>query len=207
VSLDTFSLSARAFADVRAALLAAADADTVIAFAGRIPRGIDVREVVSLLCDLRDAGASLYVDSNSLSAEDLKKIRPAFIKPNEEEIAALYGESIESAEDAARAAVRMVADGYAERVMISLGGKGAAVADAAGAVTVCVPKITPISTIGAGDSTVAGMICAAYRGLSREESFRFACACGTAACLTEGTEPPTKTTVEELLSQVRASCL
>lgn len=202
VSLDTFSLSADAFARIGDALLAAAGSDTAIAFAGRIPRGVEKGAVVALLGSLKRAGAALYLDCNSLVAADLKAIRPTFIKPNEEEIVALYGEPVAGAEDAARAALRMVVDGYAERVMISLGERGAAFADAFGAITVRVPAVTPVSTIGAGDSTVAGMIAAAQKGLAREEALCFACACGTAACLTEGTAPPDAATVEEILSRV-----
>ena len=51
-------------------------------------------------------------------------------------------------------------------------------------------KITPISTIGAGDATLAGFLYAKEKGMSVKDSLSFAVAVGTAKCLEEGTNPP-----------------
>ena len=47
------------------------------------------------------------------------------------------------------------------------------------------PRLKAISTVGCGDTTLAGFAYAAMRGLTGEEALRFATACGAANCLAE----------------------
>ena len=131
------------------------------------------------------------MDSNSFTPEDLTQIHPWLIKPNEQEIVSFLGMPVENAQDAARAAGELVRRGVAEEVMISLGGDGAVWSDGQDSLMLSVPKLAhPVSTIGAGDSTLAGVLHATARGLDRETVLRTAVSFGTAACMTEGTLPP-----------------
>ena len=63
-----------------------------------------------------------------------------------------------------------------------------------------VPPISPLSTIGAGDSTLAGFLSAYAEGLDGIVCLTRACAFGSAACLERGTQPPKPEKVA-LLSQ------
>jgi tagatose 6-phosphate kinase len=47
------------------------------------------------------------------------------------------------------------------------------------------PRLKAISTVGCGDTTLAGFAYAALRGLRGEDTLRFAAACGAANCLAE----------------------
>ena len=133
----------------------------------------------------------VIVDSNSFTPEDLTEIHPWLIKPNEQEIVSFLGTPVENAQDAATAAAELVKRGVAEEVMISLGGDGAVWSDGCNSLILSVPKLAhPVSTIGAGDSTLAGVLHATARGLDRETVLRTAVSFGTAACMTEGTLPP-----------------
>ena len=60
-------------------------------------------------------------------------------------------------------------------------------------------KGKPLSTIGAGDSTVAGYMAATAKGDDVETALRLASSFGSAACYTEGTRPPMPDCVAELL--------
>ena len=86
--------------------------------------------------------------------------------------------------------------------MISLGGLGSVFATKDADFTVSVPNIRPLSTIGAGDSTVAGYIAATAEGRSIPERLRLAAAFGSAACLAEGTRPPMPDTVASLYEEI-----
>jgi fructose-1-phosphate kinase PfkB-like protein len=86
-----------------------------------------------------------------------------------------------------------------ENVMISLGAKGASLTCDEGAFFAEAPKIEPISTIGAGDSSIAGFLMGLSLGESYEDCLRRAVAFGTAACLTSGTRPPRASDVERFL--------
>ena len=87
--------------------------------------------------------------------------------------------------------------------MISLGAKGALMVNADGAFIASPPKCTPVSTIGAGDSSIAGFAAAAAEGKGTEDCLKLAMAYGNAACLTEGTNPPEPEEVSRILKEVK----
>ena len=91
--------------------------------------------------------------------------------------------------------------------MISLGEKGALLVTETAAITATPPTVNALSTIGAGDSTVAGFIAACSKGADAPECLRVATSYGTAACLLEGTTPPTKENVEEIYKKVKIEIL
>ncbi|MBE6531791.1 MAG: 1-phosphofructokinase family hexose kinase [Ruminococcaceae bacterium] len=203
ISLDNFSLTDKTLTDLGVMLEMAVDEDTIIAFSGRNPKGVTKQDVMAFLKRLKDKGAKIAVDSNSFTPDDLMLIHPWFIKPNEQEIAAFLGREINDVEDAAARAKELVERGVAEEVMISMGGLGSAWSDGKRTLIVSVPKIeNPVSTIGAGDSTVAGYIAATAKGYSKEDSLRLACAFGTSACMTEGTRPPMADDVKKVYDKV-----
>lgn len=174
---------------------------TIVAFSGRIPRGITTSNVLSFLHMAKDAGALLAVDSCSFDIEALSILRPWLIKPNEQEIESLCKKTITSLEDALSAA-KMLASVGIDNVIVSMGGKGAAYVGCGAAYKATVPHIAPISTIGAGDSTVAGFISGFVDGLTLADCLKRAIAFGTAACLTEGTLPPRPQEVARLIQEV-----
>ena len=69
------------------------------------------------------------------------------------------------------------------------------------------PEITAVSTIGAGDSAIAGFVAAAKQGLSYSEMLRTAVCYGSAACITEGTRPPMPEDVARLIGNVQSEKL
>lgn len=203
ISLDTFSVPPIMLHRMGEALHQGSQESCLLAFAGRLPRGIEKADAIAFLKAQIDAGHKVIVDSNSLTPEDLQQIRPWFIKPNEQEIEAFLGRGVTDAEDAARAAKELVARGVAEEVMISLGGDGAAWSNGARMLILNIPRLeNPASTIGAGDSTLAGLLAATAKGADVEDALRNAVAYGTAACMTAGTLPPRPEDVAKVLEQV-----
>ena len=174
---------------------------TIVAFSGRIPRGISTENALSFLRKVKDAGALLAVDCCSFDIEALSELRPWLIKPNEQEIESLCKRTVTTIEDALSAAKQLASVGIGH-VIVSMGGKGAAYVGCGGACAATAPAITPISTIGAGDSTVAGFISGFVDGLTFTDCLKRAIAFGTAACLTDGTLPPRPEDVTRLLHEV-----
>lgn len=202
ISLDSFSISSDTLARFEELLLPTLDADTIVAFTGRNPKGVEKAEVISFLKRIKATGAKLAVDSNSFTPDELVSICPWFIKPNEQEIAAFLGREISGVEEAAQSALELVKRGVSEEVMVSMGKHGSVWSDGKVTYKLSVPKISALSTIGAGDSTVAGYLAAHTRGMSKKDSLRLACAFGTAACMTEGSRPPRQTDVDEIYKDV-----
>lgn len=184
--------------------LGTVDENTIVAFAGSIPKCIESADVLSLLSVFKKQGAKIVVDSRSLTLDELLSFKPWLIKPNKDEAESYTGETIDSVETAASIARKLHGFGI-ENVMISLGDDGAVLACEQGAFHATPPKIDAISTIGAGDSTIAGFIDGHLNGLNAENALKRATAYGTAACLRVGTQPPLPCDVKEIEngSQIR----
>ena len=178
-------------------LLCDVDSDTVVTLTGSNPKGITIERVMAMVKNFQAKGAKVIIDSRSFSKDNLFASNPWLIKPNEEEISMYTDIEVTDFASAAIAAKQIRAMGV-ENVMIS-SSKGAVLACAEGTFVAYAPKIKVASTIGAGDSSIAGFLAAATAGKSYAEMLRNAVAFGSAACTTEGTRPP--------LADVVASCL
>ena len=182
------------------------DKDTVVTFTGSVPKGVDMPMVKAFLKNLKRKGARIVVDSRSFTLDDLVEVAPWLIKPNSEEIATYSGKEVDSFEDCLEFAKKLCSGGI-ENVMISLGKQGALLVTESVTATASPPKINALSTIGAGDSTIAGFIAAYSTGADAAECLKTATAYGTAACLLEGTTPPTKENVSEIYRNVKINIL
>ena len=169
-----------------------------VTLTGRVPVGIPIEAVKAFLCRLSARGVRVVIDSKSFSMKDILDCRPFLIKPNEEEIAEYTSHPVKTLADAATVA-RKIACGGVENVMISLGDKGAVLASPTGDFCVAAPSVEVRSTVGAGDSAIAGFLAALSAGLSDGECLRTAVAYGSAACMSEGTNPPTPEAIERLM--------
>ena len=176
--------------------------DTVVTFTGRAPLGVTVKELKAFLSELKTKGARLVIDSRSLTdISDIAEVGPWLIKPNAEEIQMYTDIKVTDFESAVTAAEQLQSRGI-ENVMISLGGSGAVLFCNEGGFVCKAPKITPFSTIGAGDSSIAGFLAAAKLDLSKGDMLKYAVCYGSAACLTEGSAPPRKEDIDRLLTTV-----
>lgn len=199
ISFAGFAVDERILDEVETAM--EVDEETFVTYTGRTPAGIPGESVKAFLKRLQDKGAKVVIDSKSFTLEDLFALRPWLIKPNQEEIAEYFGCEIRNLEEAAEKAKLLHEKGIAN-AMISLGGDGALLACKEGVFTVHAPKIRPVSTIGAGDSSIAGFLAAAAEGKSAADCLKTAVAYGTAACLTAGTLPPRQEDIHSILSRL-----
>ncbi len=175
--------------------------NTMITFTGRVPPGMTMPAVKDFLRSLVARGARIVIDSKSFTLDDLLELKPWLIKPNQEEIGEYLGREIESFEEVVPAAKELHDAGIAN-VMVSLGALGALLVCKEGTFVATPPVCQPVSTIGAGDSTIAGFLAAASEGRNADECLVRAVSYGSAACLTEGTLPPRPEDVNRLLPDV-----
>jgi len=180
--------------------------DTVITFTGRVPSGVGMESIKEFLKAFSNKGARIVIDSRSFSLDDLRELSPWLIKPNQEEISEYLGREINGFDEITAAAKALHRDGI-ENVMISLGGDGAMLVCGEGIFVATPPKIDALSTIGAGDSSIAGFLAATKCGKGSIERLCTAVAYGSAACLTEGTKPPRKEDIERLLPLIKIKSL
>lgn len=203
ISLDQFVVPPDTLASLLQQLTPVA-ADCVLAVGGRIPQGLTLGDVTAFLSTLRRWGTRVVLDSNSMTVESLRRVHPMLVKPNQSELAALCG-ALPGADptDPAACAVRLVREGLCEQALITLGADGAWYSDGARLFRVEAPPIRSVSTIGAGDSVIAGFLAAWAQSAPIDEVLRTAISWGTAACLTPGTHPPTPDRIHAIRPRVR----
>ena len=184
--------------DTRRALEVLCESDCILAVAGSVPKGVDIDALCDILDALRERGVRLVIDSRSFTKACLARLRPWLIKPNEQEIRAYTERDISSPEDAMLAARELRMLGV-ENVMVTLGARGAVLCCGEGEFFARSPDVVVLSTIGAGDSAIAGFLAATALGIFGKRALEIAVCYGSAACMREGTLPPKSEDIEVLL--------
>lgn len=136
----------------------------------------------------KSSGSKLIVDT---SGEALKKVLETgayLIKPNVGELAKLIGVERLEMEEVKEAAKKIIAQGGAEIVAVSLGPQGAVLVTKDEYEYIPAPNVAKKSTVGAGDSMVGGMVWALSQNKSLKDVIRWGVACGSAATMNEGTQ-------------------
>jgi 1-phosphofructokinase len=182
-------------------LTLAVDAEWVV-LSGSLPPGLPVEWYAELVVALRATTAKVAVDTSDepllALADRFPESAPDLIKPNSEELAQLTGYASEELESAAAqgdpsaavaAATILVGRGVGA-VLATLGSAGAVLVTQGGAWYASPPPITAVSTVGAGDSSLAGYILADVENCSDADKLRRAVAYGTAATALPGTTLP-----------------
>jgi len=92
--------------------------------------------------------------------------------------------------------------GKCEVVVVSMGAEGAMLVTSTFAKQIKPPLVERKSTVGAGDSMVAGIVYSLYNEKSLIDAIRYGVACGTAATLNPGTELCRREDVEKITPNV-----
>lgn len=182
-------------------LTLAVDAEWVV-LSGSLPPGLPVEWYAELVVALRATTAKVAVDTSDepllALADRFPESAPDLIKPNSEELAQLTGyDSVELESAAAQgdpsaavAAATILLGRGVGAVLATLGSAGAVLVTQGGAWYASPPPITAVSTVGAGDSSLAGYILADVENCSDADKLRRAVAYGTAATALPGTTLP-----------------
>ena len=164
----------------------AAGAAFIVA-SGSLPPGVPADFYSRVAGLAAGCGARFALDS---SGEALTRTagRIFLIKASQRELEELHGRAI-AGEAAQEAAVHaLVAAGRCEVLVVSLGAAGGLLATIEGCRRFPAPAVPALSSIGAGDSMMAGILVSLQRGRPLTEAVRFGIAAGAAALLRPGTE-------------------
>ncbi len=147
--------------------------------------------------------AKFIVDTSGKSLKMALKEPLFLIKPNLEEFAILTGNKTVGIANLRKTALKFLMDNTCENLVISLGSQGAMLFNAKETHTIKPPKVNAISTVGAGDSMLAGIIVGLVQEASLETCLKLGVAFGTATTLKDGTSLCTKADVTNLLPKIR----
>jgi 1-phosphofructokinase len=200
LNLPGAALDAESAQAVIAAVVDASAAARWLVLAGSLPPGAGDDFYVNVVRAVRaahgPAAPRIAVDT---SGEALRAVvehaHPDLIKPNDDELADLVGAAIDPDDPDAIATIRSLAaqivPAKAERALVTLGAHGALLIEADAAWQAAPPKIRVVSTVGAGDSSLAGYLLADVAGADAAERLRHAIRYGAAAASLPGTQAPT----------------
>lgn len=163
------------------------EGDFVIA-SGSLPRGAPI-DIYAEMAGIAAARGQKFVLDTSGAAlvATLERARVFLVKPSLSELETVAGGKLDEAGIAATAK-RIVDEGRAEHVAVTLGRDGALLAGRGGAIRLPAIDVPVRSAVGAGDSFVGALVWALSEGRPVEEAFRFGMAAGAAAAITPGTE-------------------
>jgi 6-phosphofructokinase 2 len=173
----------------------------VLVAAGSLPPGVPHDVHAALLAEARRLGVQTILDADGETLRRGLAGRPSLIKPNVEEAEALLRRRLPDLPAMAAAARELLSLGVGAAI-VSMGSRGSICATPDGVLHAVSPPVERRSTVGSGDSLVAGMAIALAIGAPIADGLRLGTAAGAATAMTPGTQLGAREDVEQLLPRV-----
>jgi 6-phosphofructokinase 2 len=169
---------------------------------GSIPLGLPADLFPKLAAVALKKNAKLIVDTSGVALRQALDAGAYLIKPNLRELSSLVGTELKTQEQIIQGARKLIADSSCKNILVSMANKGAMLVTAETTLKLASPAVTIKSTVGAGDSMLAGMVLALSKGSGPSDALSYAIACGTAATLSSGTGLCHPNQVAQLLAEL-----
>ena len=168
---------------------------------GSLPPGVPEDIYAQLASIAKQKGAKCIVDTSGKPLKLAMNAGLFLIKPNLGELSAYAGKEYLNMDDAKNIAMEIITSGQCEAVVVSMGPNGAMLVTNEVVEFYNTPQVDRKSTVGAGDSMVAGIVYSLSINKSITEAVRYGVACGTAATMNPGTELCRREDVEMLYAK------
>lgn len=145
----------------------------MVCVSGSLPAGLNPEDFTDWMRRLRGQCPCIIFDSSREAFSAGLKAAPWLVKPNRRELEIWVGHALPTLDDVINAAHDLRNHGIAH-VVISLGEEGALWVNASGAWLAKPPSVDVVSTVGAGDSMVGGLIYGLMMRESSEHTLRLA---------------------------------
>lgn len=164
---------------------------------GSLPPGAPADLLARLVRTARAEGARVAIDSSGAPFASAVAAGPDLVKPNRVELEELVGAELTTLAEVVEAAGDTLAQGVAA-VAVSLGRDGAVLVDADGVTHARADITAPVSTVGAGDCLLAGLLHDLSAGLPAGTALRTGVLWGAAAVTLPGSRVPTATDLDRI---------
>jgi 6-phosphofructokinase 2 len=176
-----------------------------IVASGSLPAGVPAEIYGEITRYAREYGIRVILDTDGDALNRALGKGVFLLKPNLRELERYAGETLPGEGKIGAAGQRLIAEGLAEVMLVSLGAAGAALITGADCVFLRAPIVPIRSKVGAGDSMVGGVALGLAQGMELTDAARLAVAAGSAAVMTAGTELCRKEDAWRLYDEVAAS--
>ncbi|CAM4144175.1 1-phosphofructokinase [Vibrio neonatus] len=191
-------------ADIKAfeeTLFALAKDHDYFVIAGSLPKGISPQLCASWIEKLHQLGKKVLFDSSRDALRAGLDAKPWLIKPNDEELAEFVGRSLSTAEQCQQAALEL-ADKGIDNIVVSMGANGVMWLKQGKWLFSQPPKMNVVSTVGAGDTLVAGLCWGHMQNMEKEPLLQFATGLSALAVAQVGVGIPSKEQLHSVINQV-----
>lgn len=166
------------------AILAGLSSEDTVVFAGSAPSSLGNQVYNTLIPIAKKAGAEVVCDFEGQTLLDSLNYQPLLVKPNNHELADIFGVELNGLEDIEKYAREILAKG-AKNVIISMAGDGALLVTPEAGYFAKPIKGTVKNSVGAGDSMVAGFTGEYVKSGDPIEALKWGVACGTATTFSD----------------------
>lgn len=186
--------------------------DDILSFApeyvvssGSLPPGLPDYFYGLIVKTANAVGAKCIVDTSGPALQALKGKHAYLIKPNIGELGKMLNVNHLAKNEVPDAAQQAVRDGFAQLVAVSMGPDGAWLVTGEKRYFAAAPPVKKRSTVGAGDSMVAGITYMLQQKQPLQQVINFGVACGSAATMNDGTQLFKLEDVHELYNVINIS--
>lgn len=158
----------------------------VVTISGSAPAGVSKDVYARMTAIVKEAGKQVILDTSGELLKNGIEAKPTMVKPNRDEIEALFGVKITSGEDVIKYGKKIYEKGI-PYVVISLGGDGALLVCSEGIYQAIPPKVEVVNTVGCGDSMVGAFAVALEQKKDSQEALKYAASVATANALSPDT--------------------
>lgn len=170
---------------------------------GSLPEGVPDDFYGTIARLTQDRGIRCVVDTSGKALLKAAEQGVCLLKPNLSELSQMAGKEHINALEQEEIAKEVINKGKASVLAVSLGPRGAMLATKDHIEYVVPPTVKQMSTVGAGDSMVAGMVLAFSLGKPLTDMIRWGVAAGTAATMTPGSELCRREDVEDIYNWLK----
>lgn len=179
----------------------------IVAVCGSLPRGVSPEQFKHWLKSLAEQGIKVVLDSSNAALTAGLQATPWLVKPNQHELEHWIGHKLSSLAEIIAAAKQLKKQGIAN-VIISMGAEGSLWLSDEAIIQAQPPKCeNVVSTVGAGDSMVAGLIYGLSRGMSQQDCLAFASAVSAFAVSQSNVGIPDLAQIEPILANVNINLI
>ncbi len=159
---------------------------SAVTFSGSVVKGPAPAQFAALLGACAAQGAQVWADSSGEWLRAAAGVPRINIKVNGEEAAELLGASVTTLDEAAPAAATLRERFHLQRVILTLGRRGAACADENRRWIAHPPAVKAVSSVGSGDCFLGALVLSLCEGRAMDEALRSAVAAGAANAMSVG---------------------
>ncbi|MGD8170491.1 1-phosphofructokinase [Vibrio sp. TRT 21S02] len=170
-------------------------------FAGSLPNGLSPERCAKWIKTLNTKGKKVLFDSSRDALKVGLDASPWLIKPNDEELSQLLNTPVNNEADC-QSAAKQLADKDIDNIVISMGAKGVMWLHDNEWYTATPPKMDVVSTVGAGDTLVAGLCWGHMQAMEKSNLLSFATALSALAVTQVGVGVNNINQVENLQNKI-----